>query len=184
MLVEVPDLVAEWLRHPQYGVNALLPSVPRNGLDREPPPLRCVLAETRSGDVARGTFPNDPLAYPLLAVWIPREVAISTTVRQGKWDVPSLPVRIAYAVRAVDSERGLTDAGYTIRAILRSLWAFEDGSNTTAVAARRRNSITIQGLSDRDGDLSLMPASAPLPDVYVLGGLTVGLRVVDTAPGG
>lgn len=176
MIVECVDLVAEWLADGTNGVNALLPAVPRKAGDVQPASLAAILAETRNGEVARGKFPQATTSYPALVVTVEGDIAIPPDVRTAKWEA-LVPVSMLYAVRQVASELGTRDAGYTLRAVLRSIWKLEDPANA---AARVRNNITLQGIERIDW----LASAAELEDVVVLGGVRVVWRVVDTQPGG
>ena len=180
MRVEVVDLTAEWLADATYGVNALLAAVPRKAGDAAPPNVAQIYAETRQPEVARGVFPQAAALYPLLVVSQPQDAPFAVAIRNAKWESEAYPVAIAYAIRKQASDVAIRDAGYTLRAVMRSLYQLENPFIAQAVAARTRNDITLQGISG----FSRAAPQAPVEDVQVLDGILVHWRVVDTTPGG
>lgn len=179
MFVEVPDLVGEWFADPVYGINALLPAVARKAGDTQPPPVS-ILVSVRSSVIARLVLPEDPADYPIVVVLRNEPGTLLTDIRQGVWDVHPFELGVSYIVRDVASDEALRHSGYTMVAILRSLWHFFDPDNAGAVAARARNNVTIQALSS----LEIGPPQVELKDATALDSCRLGLRVRHNLPGG
>lgn len=184
MIVEAVDIIADWLADATNGVNALLPGVARGHGDAVPPNVVSIFAETRNGEVARGKLPEEttPTLYPALVVARPNTTGLITAVRTNRWD-GAVELAISYAVRQVVSDLALRQAGYTIRAVLRSLWRLEDGALAAANTARSPAGldITLRGFDD---GWQILGVEGPFEDKIVLASLVVRLNLEDTKPGG
>jgi hypothetical protein len=184
MIVEIPDLIGEWLQNATHGVNALIPGVPRKAGDAAPDAITSFLISTRSGLAARAKLPNDPALYPLLVIGQDGPAGIDVSIRQGVWDSENFPLSVGYCVREVLSEVGVRDAGYTMRAVMRSIWRLFDPDNAAGAAARNNihgnSSIAVQSLTKMD----IVDTVAELEDALILGAVRIELRVRDNQPGG
>lgn len=184
MMNEAIDLVATWLADGTHGVNALLPSVPRKAGDAEPPPIASILASTRSGMAARGNIPSKAALYPALVVAQDGRAELDLANWPTTWDCPSFPIGILYLAREVESDVGVRDANYTIRAILRSLYRLIGPDVAAAVTARNNvygnSSIAVSYM----GGVELIDTVSEIDDGVILGGVKVKLRVRDNSPGG
>lgn len=184
MIVESVDIIADWLGDTTYGVNALRTAVPRGHSDTAPPALANIVSEMRNDEVARGKFPEEqsPTLYPMLIVSRPSTVGLITPIRTSRWD-GTVEIAIAHVIRDSASAKALRDSSYILRAVLRSLWALEDPSNSTAVAARQPSGLFIS-LRGFDDNWQLVGMQAPVNDKIVLGALIIKITLEDTKPGG
>lgn len=184
MRVEVVDCIGEWLQDATYGVNNLLSAVPRKSGDAAPPNVVSFLLDTRSLEAALARLPIDVAGYPALLIGMDGKAEIDVSIRGNAWDSLDFPLAIAYGVREVQAEVGVRDAGYTFRAVMRSLWKLFDPGLTAAATARNNvhtnSSIAIQSLTK----MAIDDTVAELGDAVVLGAVRIQLRVRDNLPGG
>ena len=120
MLVESVTVVASWLDHATYGVNALRSSVPRYGSDVAPPTVR-VIQMFRDEEAALGKAPIGDL--PALEVGLQGEMmaAMGPAVRPFPED-STIDVTIRYiADRTTDTALAMRHSAYTMRIVRRSL---------------------------------------------------------------
>lgn len=119
MILHVVERVATWLGNGTYGVNALLPGVPRISPDTQPPNVT-ILDERQHGAAARGQFKRDQ-TFPVLMVRVPDDVELRPALDFAVRDAPNLSVLIAYATKNQDSAAAARDTYYTMTALERSL---------------------------------------------------------------
>lgn len=176
MQLELNRIVADWLGHATYGVNAKIDLVPRDGADPAPPDLVTITDETRSFTIAAGRLPKAPAAYPLLAV----------TVKSINYDDPTQPnalgdaratVTIRYAERQADQDLGLQNASYTLRAVVMSL---RELAKDDHVASRTRDSVRVYAVER----LEQVPLVQGVDDAWITGAVEVTYWVRDILPWG
>src|SRR5688572_29214719 len=142
MLLEPIRIVADWLKRPTYGVNAMLPLVKRDAGDPAPPDVQLILDETRDVEVQEK---HEPKRHPAIYVSqdLPYELADTLqTFNQPRDGTVVLAVR--YVVQGQRGPRRITEAAYTLRAILASitrLFATPEGA-----IARQRNDVHVYTL--------------------------------------
>jgi hypothetical protein len=119
VILHVVERVATWLANGTYGVNALLPGVPRIGADAQPPNV-AILDERQHGPAARGQFKRDQ-SFPVVMVRVPDDVELRPVLDFAVRDAPNLSVLIAYGTKNQDSAAAARDTYYTMTAIERSL---------------------------------------------------------------
>ncbi len=126
MIVAAVRQVADWLVDATTGVNALLPSIPHDPSEVDPPAVT-VWDATRFSWVASGNVPRDRTgALPLLLVRGPDEQEISAWLGDENGGVTPLTVLVAYVRRpqlSADTDYVLTHAYQTLRAAVRALQA-------------------------------------------------------------
>lgn len=173
MRVEVIRIVADWLAHADYGVNAMLAEVPRDVGDAQPANVT-IADETRDGWVARGAAPRSISEDAVI-------VAVST-VQDGTfdgidlataftWQPGEVPVAIRVIHRDVQSADGNLNAGITVRA---ARWSLNVLRSHTHTASRIRNKVQLHEITMRE-----IPVHAALGDVVVSGALLLSCNAVD-----
>jgi hypothetical protein len=177
MILEAVDCISTWLQHPTYGVNALLPSVPRLGTDPAPAAVAAVLDERTSGRAARGELPQDQ-ATPVLLVGAHAEAQYVVPFDVGVRDA-TIEIDIAYAQRSALSEQADRDGRYTMVAVLQSLyrlWKYGGPSDRT------RGSVSLVVPVSLRQVAPWTPAGPLLGDATITHALIAGYRVRETSP--
>jgi hypothetical protein len=168
-MLEVVRIVAGWLEDESTGVNALLPSVPRDGDDPQPDDVT-VLNEADDNIPATGRLPLEDV--PALVVhhtgvrWA-EEQPVAGAIRDGEVDI-----LIRYQVENVETAVAWAETSYVLRAVERCLRGHAYGEQSTI------NSITAYQITA----LSRARIDAPMEDTIVTSGVTVTLRIRDGAP--
>jgi len=136
MLTEAVRVVADWLAHATYGVNAQLTTMPRDAGITAAASVT-VYDETRHPEVARGQVP-DLLPALLVSTSATPLTNTSNAVRPFPAD-SEIELGIRYAVSRAATDQSTTDVAQLDRAVRRSLGALF----TTAAgeSARARNSV-------------------------------------------
>lgn len=176
MIVEVPELLAAALRHDTYGVNAQLESVPlREGHER-PPDLVAVLEPTEDDTAARN--PETPNEWPVVVVSWQNVGDVDGTVTRQNRDAGTYTLALSYVTRRADCAAAVRDAGYTLRAMLRTLRVLEtkdpnvEGERTLrGVVLRAFKPMTVPG-----------PIVVQKSGVGITAALLVTCEVRDTEP--
>lgn len=124
MEVEGIRLIADWLKDATNGVNALRAGVPRYAGHAEPPAVT-VYDEIDRTEVARGPHVTQDtgLSLPALLVYeFPQGIVadVEGQVQTLEQDA-TMEVAIAYVARVSDTALLRRNAGYTLRAVRRSL---------------------------------------------------------------
>ena len=171
MILETVRMVADALAHSGYGVNVQLATLSLDGGDPVPSPIAVIADETRSPDVAVGRYPT---TTPCLTVTLEGNVSLDGEVISDNRDA-DVTILIRYVTRDVDAASGNADVLYTLRAVQKTIRAFN--SNTNAID-RVRNAIQILEC------LSMEHASLfdSIDDVVCTGGVRVTFKVRDTNP--
>lgn len=172
MILETVRIIADWLAHPTFGVNAVRLAVPRD-TGVEIFPAVTVLDSTRDGRVARGGVPAlTPSEFPALLV-----TPADQPVEQGSPVVRPWPpdtvvtVLIRYATQQLDTARAEREASQTIRAVWRAI-----GSLITQRTAVERAGVLVIGARS----LQAATLYESTEDGTVTGGVLVTLHVRDT----
>lgn len=138
MILEVARICSDWFQHEEHGVNALLPSTPRDAGDVEPPRIRSFLDFTRHDDAV--------LLQPVEGTQLP---ALQLRVRFADRLEAQTPTPLAECVADLfvrittadhEAARAHQDQLYTLRACLRS---FRRLLLNEHAAARTRNQVQL-----------------------------------------
>ena len=127
MHVEVTRMITAWLEHDQYGVNTLLPKVPRLKLDGdedpEPPAVTIfndvdfTVIDSAGGIIKPPTTPS----LVVISDGVARDDEIAQSQKKGHeilWDVG-----VGYYADGY-REEGIVAGNYTLRAVMQSLVRF------------------------------------------------------------
>ncbi len=167
MNVEGVKLIADWLGDATWGVNTLLPTVPRYTGHDQPPDVAAIENEFDHDSVALRSVPES-LTGPRIWVFqfdqILLEAGVTTEFRAGE-----MPTVIGYIHQKSETAKGLRDASYTLRAIEWSLAALQRQGSATRTA----NNI---GLNNFRQPFDRVPPFVPLESGRLTSGLVV--RVV------
>lgn len=141
MFVDPVRMVADWLDDPTNGVNAMLAALDLDGSD--PAPANVTLFDsTTSMEVAFGRL---PATRPCVAVSLYNVQSIDPRPVQGDARDYKPSILIRFGDTEDQTEVGLRNRDYTLRAILQSLDRFHRDEN---VAARQRNQIQLLAAED------------------------------------
>jgi hypothetical protein len=168
-MLEVVRIVAGWLEDESTGVNALLPSVPRDGDDPQPDDVT-VLNEADDNIPATGRLPLE--VVPALVVhhtgvrWA-EEQPVAGAIRDGEVDV-----LIRYQTADVETAAAWATTSYVLRAVERCLRGHVYGLQETM------NEVTVYQITS----LGRARIDAAMEDTIVTSGVTVTLRIRDGAP--
>ena len=174
MLLETNRILADWLADVTNGVNAKLPDVPLDGADLVPANVT-VVDETRNDDVALGRLPD---TLPCVAVSV-QEIEYADPVQPHVTNEVSarVTVLVRYGQRTVDGSTGLSEASYTLRAVLMSLRELHTNEQA---AARARGSVHLISCED----LRQVPLTQEIDDAWVTGAVRATYTIYDLAPRG
>lgn len=174
MLLETSRILADWLDDGTYGVNAKLPAVTLDGTDSVPANVT-VVDETRDDDVALGRLPG---TLPCVAVSV-QEVEYADPLQPHVTGQVSgkVTVLIRYGQRVVDSGTGLSDASYTLRAVMMSLRELHTNEQA---AARTRGDVVLISCDD----VRQVPLTQEVGDAWVTGAVRATYTMYDLAPRG
>ncbi|MFN2327032.1 MAG: hypothetical protein ABR551_14300 [Gemmatimonadales bacterium] len=174
MLLECNRILADWLASVTTGVNVKIPLVPLDGADTAPANVT-VVDETRNDDVALGRLPD---TLPCVAVSV-QEIEYQDPVQPHVTDqvTARVTVLIRYGQRVIDGSTGLTDASYTLRAVLMSLRELHTNEQA---AARARGSVHLISCDD----LRQVPLTQEVEDAWVTGALRATYTMYDLIPRG
>lgn len=152
MKLEILRMIADELRDPTHGVNALLPTVPRDAADPQPPLLKNVYDETRTGWLARGELPEELRVVaenPFLVVTMLGDLDVGGRSRPsehaGGLVRATFRVTVQYVTHEALTELGEQDGLYTgraVRSVLQTLFG------PSRAAARARNGVQMEVLQN------------------------------------
>ena len=141
MIDSIVRLVAQWLQHPEHGVNVLAAKLPRTNLagpDDDAPPTVAILNDADDEHAARGVMEVEDV--PALVVF---SDADSDRPVKGYLIAKDVTVGIAFVTDdRVDSVASTRNCGYLLRAAVISLSRFN--VQATAGTARQLNGISIE----------------------------------------
>lgn len=176
MELETVRIFADWLQDPTNGVNALLPTTPRDAGDVQPPafPNGSICDSTRHGWVARRAFGHDtPATLPALAVFaesIIMDGDVETVLRDAQGQLI-----IGYCMNKSATEQGTRDALYTLRTVIRSIRQLEQPANADS---RLRNSVRLIAIER----ITQKILFTPWGDGLLVAGVACDLNIRDLAP--
>jgi len=128
MHVEVTRMITAWLSHPVYGVNALLPDIPRDLIggteeDEEPEEMAAVYNDIDYElDDVLGFNPAKRPSLVVISDSNPEGTDLEQPTKEGH--VYSVAGAIGYYPRDVSRGRGRRDGNYVLRAVGQSLVRF------------------------------------------------------------
>lgn len=174
MLLATNRLLADWLADATYGVNAKIALLTLDGADSAPADVT-VADETRNDQVALGLIPTT----------LP---AVLVSVQEVEYRDPQQPhvtnevdarvtVLIRYAQRAVVAETGLSDAYYTLQAVMMSLRELHTNEQASG---RTRGTAALYECED----IRQVPMTQEIDDAWVTGAIRATYMIRDTAPRG
>lgn len=185
MRLELVRITADWLKDTTYGVNAKIPGVERDAGDAVPPLIAdwtpesgpatiAVFDETRHDWVARKQAPPArPALYVMAEGGVDLAGEVGTYIRDTTR--PAVVI-IRYVSDKADRAVQITDAEYTLRAVVRSLRELMRNAN---VAARTRNNVAIELMQD---PVTLAPVIEAVGEYRVTGAVVVNYQARDCAP--
>lgn len=118
MINEITRLIDRWQKHPQYGVNAVLATLPHQtpeGAEEPLPGPLTVYNDTENDEVAKEL---DPPSVPAVIVWVDSATDISL---RGYKRAKAVMVAVAFVTRDTDDLTATRDCGYVLQAIVESL---------------------------------------------------------------
>jgi hypothetical protein len=173
MILEGVRMIADWLADGTQGVNALLPTTPRDAGDAQPANVT-IIDQSRDDNVARNQAPA-ATALPAIAVEVDRvdelDGQVATITADGH-----LLVRVRYLTSNTASAAAMRDAMYVLRTVLRSLRQFF--ALSASDSRRVRNSVYLESCLD----LATAPMWAPIEDAFVAGAVLATIQLRDLAP--
>ncbi|HEY4321719.1 MAG TPA: hypothetical protein VGM77_11155 [Gemmatimonadales bacterium] len=139
MLVQTLRMVATALSHPDYGVNARLALLERDGSDPLPPLITTVLDTTSSNLTAFGRVPQDKQKLPMLFVDIADQFDLTPSVF-ANYRQADIPIVIGYVVANVETAEAFRNSAYIMQSVMDCLEVFEKNGNA---ADRTRGNVSI-----------------------------------------
>lgn len=172
MITETVRMLATWLADDTYGVNALLPSVPRDTGITEPPAVK-IKNSTESGATARGQIPDQASDLPALLV-TPADMPIDdVSPMVAPWPADgSCVVLIRYVTRKAATAVAENHTSTTLRAVKRSLRQLVLGNESARLLAE----VQLVGITA----MQTATLYEENQDTVVTGGVLVTCRVRDT----
>lgn len=190
MRLEAVRIVADWLLHATKGVNAYIPSVPKDAADPAVPLLSAwtdpvtaqvqalaVFDETRHAWAANRLA--DPPATPCLSVLSQGRLLVEgepTPDGQIRRTTTGVQVAIRYLTADADLARAVANGDYVLRAVQRSL---RELSKNAEEASRKRNGVMLVLFED---PMELYPIVEAVGETYVAGALVVNCKMRDYNP--
>jgi hypothetical protein len=174
MILETIRAVTDWLNNATYGVNAKLSTVTRDGGDPAVDSIQLITDETRNFEVAIRKIPATP--RPNISVFLANDVDMSPKEFSGTRN-GDVTVIIRYAVDENNTNSGLRDAYYTMRAVIASLKDF-NSNGPAPEFARSRNGVQIIAITEM---VEMQPFQTP-EDTAISTGLRITFEVRDTQP--
>lgn len=189
MRIELTRVVADWLLHPDYGVNAYIATIPRDAADPAPPFIAgwadtsgqaqvqelAVFDDTRHEWVARR---GDPPALPCLVVGIPDVIDMTGEPwPDGQYRTSDIDIElaVAYISASEDEFRSIRDGEYTLRAVARSVRELTRNVNE---ASCLRNGVRLCTVTR----MRYTPLREAVGAGRMAGGLTLSIHAEDGDP--
>ena len=188
MHVEATRLLTAWLGHPQYGVNALLPSIPRDLFggqleDEEPEPVTIyndVDFDSAMDETVLGV--NPPVRPALVVVFdvSPKGIDIEQIEKPAHL-YNMVGVVAYYSEDGINRMQARRQGGYTLRAVGRSLVRYNLGrisKSRTGTNYRMLNDIEITKITN----MTFVRPAGAVPQSQMQGAVFLDLIVKDRAP--
>jgi hypothetical protein len=173
MRAEVVQIIADWLEHEDYGVNAMLAEVPRSVGVSQPADVS-VADETRDDWVARNVAPQNIAADNYIAVAMYQEGSFEGLDLSSAftWQEGEVPVVIRHVTSNVSSAAGNLASAITLRAVRWSLNLLRRQENDSS---RTKNLVKLL----ESFSILEIPAHEQLGDTPVIGGLLLRCNAMD-----
>lgn len=143
MNLNLPRMLADWCSGATHGVNALLPTVPRDTDDPVPPALGLITAEADNGTAARSQLPS---TRPCLVVSCDHTLDLDGQVQVVTAD-GKVKMRFRFGVDQADSAAAVVQLGLYLRALTWSIRRFcDERFNSGNDPSRTRNAIYVESL--------------------------------------
>lgn len=175
MIQEVTELVATWLADATWGVNALLPNVPRLVGDVAPDAIGAIYQEYAHDFLAQD---KDPPIVPSLIVAVENDVQASLATGMPTSVITaadSVYIGVFYAVRQTLGAQAKRDGSYTLRAVRQSLHALGSQAGSSSRTLRETTLADIVRVSESR-------LTRTLGDGALAGMCVARCTVWDTAP--
>jgi hypothetical protein len=175
MIVEVTRLVDRWLRHPEFGFEPFLPTIPRKtpeGLEEPMPTVPTLYNDTEHEEVA---LEIDPPRSPALVLFVDEgyEVDAKDPFRHKAQPVI---VTVAYLTREVPSLVAVREGAYVLKAVKKSLVRYND--QRIAHSFRELNGVKVAAV----GALEHLRVAGAVGRSQLWGFVLASLNVIDTNP--
>lgn len=180
MISEVTRLFRAWLSHEEYGVRALLQTIPRQRVDGEldPMPVLPTLYDDIDDPEVAQVLENIPVS-PGLVVYVDSPADVDVSERHYRKTERALTVVAAYITKDdADAAVASRNGGYTLRAVQKSLGLYNDQVLARAGATNYRelNGIKVMKV----GLVSVTPVKTGLGRSQLWGFVLASVTVVDT----
>lgn len=175
MIVETTRLIDRWLRHPEYGVAAMLVEVPRNlpGGGVDPLPIMpTILNDTEHEEVAAEIDPPGPVSLVLFA---DSDVEFDATDKHRQVG-RQIVIAVAYITKDTPALTAVRDGGYVLRAVRRSLTRYNN--QTLAVGHRELNGVKVAAI----GQVTQQRVSGAVGKSQLWGFVLMAVTVIDSIP--
>jgi hypothetical protein len=175
MIPTATRLVDRWLKHPEYGVAAMLQTVPRltpeGDLD-EMPKVPDIYNDMETDELAKNL---EPPTSPALVVYSDADptVDVKGDYRQI---TDALIVSVAYITRDMPPARASLDGGYVLRAVRKSLTRFND--QRIAMPFRELNDFKVAAVRE----VRTVRVAGAVGRSQLWGFVLASLTVIDSAP--
>jgi len=171
MILESVRIVADALKHEEYGVNAQIDTITRDGTDPAPPHVKLF------GDITRDKWVatlQDPAVVPAIMVAPSGPASLSGEVlADAIRDSESVAIDVLYIGRDISPEQAITAMYMTFRAVLRTLKELMGNSRADD---RTRNGVCVIAAQDVTWGL----AELPIGSYGSTGALVLTLSARDT----
>jgi len=178
MHVEITRLITGWLEHPEFGINALLPTVSRKNLKGKSDPIPAKPTLYNDVDFNIVTVGGvDPPELPALVVSSDVDLR-GDNVEQGKR--PGIQVRavtgIGYYTEETYRNENVRAGNYVMRAVLMSLKRYHESAQRSE-AFRELNGVRIVNMTG----LTMQQVAGAVPKSRLLGVVFADLLILDKA---
>jgi len=139
MYLEAVEIIGDWMKDSNNGVNAMLSQLELSPGDLRPPTVKTIMDESRDQEVIKRMEPqNVPAIYIFLDDPILVNAIDPTGVQQK---IEELPITLRYITREIEPVKVRRHTMYTLRAMLMSLNRLNLPDNQSS---RVKNSICLE----------------------------------------
>jgi hypothetical protein len=182
MHVEITRILANWLKHPDYGVNAMLATLPRfnkigSTTSKDPKPADVtVFSDVDTPEIltTSGWAPPKIPALIIMTDLNPRPIDISKATMPGHFFTAFSG--IGYFAEMTEREKNIVQGGYVLRAVKKSLKIYNEPKYSNP--NRELNSVQVS----RIDSVELQRVASAVPESLMLGVVFVNMTVLDKAP--
>ena len=175
MYLEAVEIVADWLKDGEHGVNNLLLSLPLDAGEADRPPQIALIQDEARDDAV--ILRKEPIDFPAIYVLLEDPIlvnAVDPTVIQQR--IEELPISIRYITRNVEPVSRRRHTMYTLRAILKSMNRLNLQENEDA---RGRNQICLDAIVQTN---ALGNLTEKIGNMSVTGAVIINWSAVDIQP--